>query len=59
MGVHENMCIMARPFAIERLAGWGWQPDRMAVVRELVDVMYTPNDPPYVSHAEGLGLHTA
>ena len=58
MGVHENMCIMNRPFGIKRVAGWGWQPDRMAVVRELVDVMYTPNDSPYVSHAEGLELHT-
>ena len=24
MGVHENMCIMARPFAIEHVRGWGW-----------------------------------
>ena len=39
MGVHENMCIMARPFAIEHLIGWGWPKERIAVVRELVDVM--------------------
>jgi hypothetical protein len=31
----------------------------VAVVRELVDVMYTPRDPPYVAHAEGLRLHTS
>jgi hypothetical protein len=30
----------------------------VAVVRELVDVMYTPKDTPYCSHAEGLRLHT-
>lgn len=59
MGVHENMCIMARPFAIEHLIGWGWPKERIAVVRELVDVMYTPKDSPYVAHDVGLALHTA
>lgn len=59
MGVHENMCIMERPFAIEHLRGWGWDKHNVAVVRELVDVMYTPKDSPYVSHAEGLAIHTA
>lgn len=57
-GVHENMCIMGRPFAIEEVRKLGWSPDRVAVVRELVDVMYTPKDRPYVSHAAGLQLHT-
>ena len=58
-GVHENMCIMGRPWAIEKVRSLGWPQERVAVVRELVDVMYTPKDPPYVSHAEGLALHTA
>ena len=58
MGVHENMCILARPFALEVVAGWGWNMADVAVMRELVDVMYTPKDPPYVPHADGLRLHT-
>jgi len=66
MGVHENMCIMERPFAIERVRSWRgadgavlFPRENIAVMRELVDVMYTPKDPPYVSHAEGLAIHTA
>lgn len=57
----ENMCIMGRPFAIEAMAmlQLGWARERVAVVRELVDVMYTPKDAPYVSHADGLSIHTA
>eukprot|EP00729_Bicosta_minor_P012526 gene12526-14083_t len=39
MGVHENMCIMARPFAIQKWIEFGWPSDQIAVVRELVDVM--------------------
>ena len=37
----------------------GFQKQDIAVVRELVDIMYTPKDPPYLSHAEGLQTHTA
>ena len=37
MGVHENMCIMGRPFAIENVASWGMGKDNVAVMRELVD----------------------
>lgn len=59
MGVHENMCLLDRSFAIKELRALGYPQDRVAVVRELVDVMYTPQDPPYVPHAEGLALHTA
>lgn len=57
-GVHENMCIMNRPFAIEETASWRGVLSNIAVVRELVDVMYTPKDSPYVSHAEGVELQT-
>jgi len=58
MGVHENMCIMGRPFAIEMMTRLGFEPSDIAVVKQLVDVSYTPKDPPYVSHAAGLELHT-
>jgi len=59
MGVHENMCIVDRPFALDKIVSWGWGPSNCAVMRELVDVMYTPKDSPYVSHAEGVELQTA
>lgn len=58
MGVHENMCIVNRPFAIEKVVSWGWGPTSCAVVRDLVDVMYTPKDRPYVSHEQGVELQT-
>ena len=45
---------MGRSFAIETVRSWGWPKMRVAVARELVDVMYTPADSPYVSHADGL-----
>eukprot|EP00657_Telonema_sp_P-1_P007137 TRINITY_DN26784_c0_g1_i1.p2 TRINITY_DN26784_c0_g1~~TRINITY_DN26784_c0_g1_i1.p2 ORF type:complete len:105 (+),score=9.99 TRINITY_DN26784_c0_g1_i1:53-367(+) len=57
-GVHENMCILGRPFAIEQAMVLGFDKQDIAVVRELVDVMYTPKDPPYVTHAQGLAIHT-
>ena len=57
-GVHENMCILDRPFALREMCGLGWPKENLAVVRELVDVMYTPMDPPYVSHGLGLDIHT-
>ena len=28
------------------VSGWGWGKSDIAVMRELVDVMYTPLDPP-------------
>merc|ERR1712217_92651 len=59
MGVHENMCIVDRPFAIQKVVSWGWDATIVAVVRELTDVMYTPQDRPYVSHEDGVKLQTA
>ena len=60
VGVHENMCIMGRPFALTHVTQqWGWAPEKIAVVRELVDTSYNPADPPYVAHAAGTALQTA
>lgn len=53
MGVHTNMCILNRSFAIKQLARWGVA---VALVRDLTDAMYDPADPPYVSHEEGTRL---
>lgn len=58
LGVHENMCIMNRPFGIEQMIGHGFPSHNIAIVRELVDVMYTPYDAPYVSHVHGVQLMT-
>jgi nicotinamidase-related amidase len=53
MGVHANMCILRRPFAIMAMVRWGVE---IALVRDLTDAMYNPARPPYVSHDEGTNL---
>ncbi|HVX45470.1 MAG TPA: isochorismatase family protein [Mycobacteriales bacterium] len=53
MGVHTNMCILNRTFAIRALVRQGFQP---LLVRDLTDAMYDPADPPYVTHDEGTRL---
>jgi nicotinamidase-related amidase len=53
MGVHTNMCVLGRSFAIKQMVRWGKQ---VALVRDLTDAMYNPARPPYVSHEEGTRL---
>jgi len=53
MGVHTNMCILNRSFAIKQMVRWGVD---VALVRDLTDAMYNPARPPYVDHAEGTRL---
>jgi nicotinamidase-related amidase len=53
MGVHTNMCVLHRSFAIKRMVRWGFD---VVLVRDLTDTMYNPARPPYVSHAEGTRL---
>ena len=53
MGVHTNMCILKRSFAVEQMVKWGKD---VALVRDLTDAMYNPAMPPYVSHDEGTRL---
>ena len=53
MGVHTNMCVLNRSFAIKQMVRWGKQ---VALIRDLTDAMYNPALPPYVGHAEGTGL---
>jgi nicotinamidase-related amidase len=52
-GVHTNMCILNRTFAIKQMARWGMP---LTLVRDLTDTMYNPSRPPYVSHEEGTRL---
>jgi nicotinamidase-related amidase len=53
MGVHTNMCVLNRSFAIKQMVRWGVD---VTLVRDLTDTMYNPAMPPYVSHAEGTRL---
>ena len=53
MGVHTNMCVLHRTFAIKQLVRWGVD---VALLRDLTDTMYNPARPPYVGHEEGTRL---
>jgi hypothetical protein len=53
MGVHVNMCVLNRTFAIKKMTNWGI---RCLLVRDLTDSMYDPKDRPYVSHDRGTEL---
>jgi nicotinamidase-related amidase len=52
-GVHVNMCILNRTFAIKQMTKWGVH---CILLRDLTDAMYNPKDPPYVSHQQGVEL---
>lgn len=56
MGVHANMCILNRSFAIKQMVRWGFA---VALIRDLTDVMYNPARAPYVSHGAGTALTVA
>ncbi|MBT4099145.1 MAG: isochorismatase family protein [Gemmatimonadetes bacterium] len=53
MGVHTNMCVLHRSFAIKAMAKRGVD---MVLVRDLTDTMYNPACAPYVDHDEGTRL---
>ena len=53
MGVHTNMCVLRRSFAIKQMIKWG---QSIALVRDLTDTMYNPASSPYVSHDAGTQL---
>jgi nicotinamidase-related amidase len=52
-GVHTNMCILNRSFAIKQMSRWGMH---CILLRDLTDAMYGPQDAPHVSHQEGTEL---
>jgi putative membrane-bound dehydrogenase-like protein len=52
-GVHTNMCVLNRSFAIKALVTRGVH---VVLVRDLTDTMYNPAKAPYVSHEEGTRL---
>jgi nicotinamidase-related amidase len=53
MGVHTNMCVLNRAFAIKKMTASGI---RCILVRDLTDAMYNPQDAPHVSHDAGTQL---
>ena len=52
-GVHLNMCVLGRPFAIRQMVRLG---KNVALLRDLTDSMYNPAHPPGVSHCAGTAL---
>lgn len=52
-GVHLNMCVLGRPFAIRQMVHVG---KNVALVRDMTDTMYNPDEPPRVSHFAGTEL---
>ncbi|MCW5558040.1 MAG: ThuA domain-containing protein, partial [Verrucomicrobiae bacterium] len=53
MGVHINMCVLGRPFAIRQMVQQG---QNVVLVRDMTDSMYNHRKAPYVSHFRGTGL---
>jgi nicotinamidase-related amidase len=53
MGVHTNMCVLNRTFAIKQMVKWGKD---VYLVRDLTDAMYNPKMKPMVTHKEGTEL---
>lgn len=49
-GVHLNMCVLGRPFAIRQMVKLG---KSVALVRDMTDTMYNPDRPPGGTHFDG------
>jgi nicotinamidase-related amidase len=52
-GVHLNMCVLGRPFAIRQMVKLG---KNVALMRDFTDTMYNPRRPPGVNHFAGTDL---
>ena len=52
-GVHLNMCVLGRPFAIRQMVKL---EKNVALIRDLTDTMYNPERPPGVDHFTGTDL---
>jgi len=53
MGVHTNMCVLNRTFAIKQMVKWGKD---VYLVRDITDAMYSPKMKPFVTHEKGTEL---
>lgn len=52
-GVHLNMCVLGRPFAIRQMVNVG---KRVALMRDMTDTMYNHEKRPFVNHFAGTDL---
>ena len=52
-GVHLNMCVLGRPFGIRQLVRSG---KNVALMRDMTDTMYNPDQSPRVDHFTGTDL---
>lgn len=55
MGVHQNMCVLGRPFSIRQMVRQG---QNVVLVRDLTDSMYNSRRRPWVDHFTGNDLVT-
>lgn len=55
MGVHENMCVLGRPFSIRQMVKQG---QNVVLLRDLTDTMYNSRSKPFVDHFTGTDLVT-
>lgn len=55
-GVHTNMCVLGRSFAIRQMVKWGFD---VVLVRDLTDTMYNHRSAPFVPHDRGTDLVVA
>ena len=53
MGVHINMCVLGRPFAIRQMVTQG---QNVLLMRDMTDSMYNHRKRPWVSHFRGTEL---
>ncbi|MFC4871762.1 protein-signal peptide and transmembrane prediction [Negadavirga shengliensis] len=53
MGVHTNMCVLGRPFAIRQMSNLGMN---VVLMRDMTDAMYNPESRPKVDHFTGTDL---
>lgn len=53
LGVHTNMCVLNRSFAIKQMVKWDV---KTFLVRDLTDAMYDPRAKPFVTHDKGTQL---
>jgi nicotinamidase-related amidase len=55
MGVHQNMCVLGRPFSIRQMV---YQGQNVVLMRDLTDSMYNSRSRPWVDHFTGNNLVT-
>jgi nicotinamidase-related amidase len=55
MGVHQNMCVLGRPFSIRQMV---YEGQNVVLMRDLTDSMYNSRRKPWVDHFTGNDLMT-